>query len=265
MFRKLAAFLCSISLSLHTGSFLPLIRRPTRYEWAKVDMLLQQPAHLVSPSHLALKGHQSIRRLRKTGTDVNLLSTLIFFYSMSFWINKWLIYSKPFVWVELMFIQALDEFSISVAKHFLRHSHPFDTHETHTQVVDILNLCCFVSALLTVLGFLTPDISYDGWTPKLGYTEAWVGGESVLTRFVTTGIQEDLEALSGTSKTRSNLLAQPLLLLLRCLEMCMICNVTANKIRYYSDVALKPAELARVWASYQSIVVQFFHTKPRFP
>lgn len=80
-------------------------------------------------------------------------------------------------------------------------------------------------------------------------------GESVLTRIVTTGIQEDQEALSGTSKTRSNRLAQPLLLLLRCLEMCMICNVTANKIRYYSDVALKPAELPRVWASYKSIIV----------
>lgn len=47
MFRKLAAFLCSISLPLHTGSFLPLTRRPARYEWAKVDMLLQQPTHLV--------------------------------------------------------------------------------------------------------------------------------------------------------------------------------------------------------------------------
>lgn len=85
-----------------------------------------------------------------------------------------------------------------------------------------------------------------------------MGGESVLTRVVTTGIQEDQEALSGTCKTRSSLLAQPLLLLLRCLELCTMCNVTANKIRYYSDVALKPAELPRVWASYKSIVVEFF-------
>lgn len=48
--------------------------------------------------------------------------------------------------------------------------------------------------------------------------------------FLTTVIEEDEEVLNGTSKTRSNLVAQPPILhpLLRRPEMCIICSPTAN-------------------------------------